>query len=142
MAKKKVNTTRNTQSVSRLGVSASDGQVQYMAMVSPGLPITVMRLEDCFAILPNFGMGDMVLKIPELDLCIAFDASSYVIAGDVSFLIGPAVVFRTDEHGDDIPVEVGDIYRLQELYGENITELCYDGISIPALRLEGGVIHV
>lgn len=142
MNKEKVSTVKNTQPVTRLGASVSEEPPMYMAMVSPGMPITVMRLEDCFAILPSFGMSDMVLEIPEWDLNIAFDAGSYVKAGDDSFLIGPAVVYRIDEFGDDMPVAVEDIYHLQELYVDHITTLCYDSIELPALRLEGGIIHV
>lgn len=141
MSKKKIYIVQNTQSVSRLGVSICSEPTKYMTMVSPGMPITVMRLEDCFAILPNFGMGDMVLEIPELDLNIAFDPNSYVKIGEVSFLIGPAVVYRTDESGDDIPVTIQDIHQLQEKYSENITSLLFDGIEIPVLRLEGGIIR-
>lgn len=142
MNKKKVNTCKNTLPVTWQGVAVCEEPPLYMAMVSPGMPITVMRLEDCFAILPNFGMGDTVLEIPELDLNIAFDAASYVKVGDESFLIGPAVVYRTNVLGEDMPIAVEDIYHLQELYAQNISTLCYDSIEIPALRLEGGIIHV
>lgn len=141
MSKKKIYIVQNTQSVSRLGVSICSEPTKYMTMVSPGMPINVMRLEDCFAILPNFGMGDMVLEIPELDLNIAFDPSSYVKIGEVSFLIGPSVVYRTDESGDDIPVTIQDIHQLQEKYSENITSLLIDVVEIPALRLEGGIVR-
>lgn len=141
MSKNEVYIVNHTQSDSRLGTSICSEQTKYLTIVSPGLPITVMRLEDCFAILPNFGIDDVIMKIPELDLIIAFDDSSYVKFGESSFLIGPSVVYRTDEWGNDIPITVRDIYRLQEKYTGSITTLWFDGIEIPALRLEGGIIH-
>ncbi len=108
----------------------------YYAMLAPELPITAMNLEECFTAVPCFGCDDLVIDFPGTGLKIGTDRHAIVETNDKCFLIGPGIVFRTDESGKDIPITVDDIHMLQSLMVHKHATLHAGKYNISAIQLD------
>lgn len=107
----------------------------FYAMLAPEMPITVMDLEECFLVVPNFGIDDVVIELPINGLRIGTACHAIVETSDSKFLIGPAIIYRTSKSGQDVPITVQDIYALQSMVAERTAILHCGKYNIPAIKL-------
>lgn len=108
----------------------------YYAMLAPELPVTVMDLEECFTVVPCFGIDDLVIDFPGSGLKISAYAFSVIEADEKRYLIGPSIVFRSGANGEDAPITVEDIHILQVLMVYKSTILHCGEYDVPAIELD------
>ncbi|MBR6172986.1 MAG: hypothetical protein IKQ49_07415 [Eubacterium sp.] len=112
-----------------------DGQVPYMIAVTPGEQMKVISRDDAEEYLPCFGEDDVIELAPETDFVISYDRQLLFKVGDQKYLDGPALIYKVDDEGEIITLDVAEIYEIQGMLERRTLMVTEDGDEMPVLSL-------
>ena len=112
-----------------------DGQEPYMIAVTPGEQMKVIAMDDAEEYLPCFGEDDVIELAPDTDLVISYDRQFLFKVGDQKYLDGPALIYKVDDEGEVITLDVADIYEIQSMLEKRTLLVTEDDDEMPVLSL-------
>lgn len=112
-----------------------NGQVPYMIAVTPGEQMKVIAMDDAEEYLPCFGEDDVIELAPDTDFVISYDRQFLFKVGDQKYLDGPALIYKVDDEGEVITLDVADIYEIQSMLGKRTLLVTEDDDEMPVLSL-------
>lgn len=112
-----------------------NGQVPYMIAFTPGEPMKVITRDEAEEYLPCFGEDDVIELAPDTDLIISYDRQLLFKIGYQKYLDGPALIYKVNDEGKIITLNVADIYKIQEMLELRTLLVTEDGDEMPVLSL-------
>jgi hypothetical protein len=83
---------------------------------------------DCLEVVSDDGL--------DIDgLTIVFDGSRVLCLGKERYLLGPVIVYKTDEDGDGVSLSAEDVIAAVVYFADHTVTLCADGKDFPAFHI-------
>ena len=83
---------------------------------------------DCLEVVSDDGL--------DVDgLTIVFDGSRVLCLGKERYLLGPVIVYKTDEDGDGVSLSAEDVIAAVVYFADHTVTLCADGKDFPAFHI-------
>lgn len=118
-----------------------EAEVDSIVMVMrPDKTPEVMLETECWDEVESRGNYDCleVVSDDELDvegLTIVFDGSRILRLGRERYLLGPVIVYKTDEDGDGVSLSAEDVIAAVVYFADHTVTLCADGKDFPAFHI-------
>ncbi len=118
-----------------------EAEVDSIVMVMrPDKTPEVMLETECWDEVESRGNYDCleVVSDDELDvegLTIVFDGSRILRLGRERYLLGPVIVYKTDEDGDGVSLSAEDVIAAVVYFADHTVTLCADGRDFPAFHI-------
>lgn len=118
-----------------------EAEVDSIVMVMrPDKTPEVMLETECWDEVESRGNYDCleVVSDDELDvegLTIVFDGSRILHLGRERYLLGPVIVYKTDEDGDGVSLSAEDVIAAVVYFADHTVTLCADGKDFPAFHI-------
>ena len=77
----------------------------------------------------------MIELAPETDFVISYDRQLLFKVGDQKYLDGPALIYKVDDEGEIITLDVAEIYEIQGMLERRTLMVTEDGDEMPVLSL-------
>lgn len=121
-------------------VTPEDEVDSIVMVMRPDKTPEVMLETECWDEVESRGNYDCleVVSDDELDvegLTIVFDGSRILRLGRERYLLGPVIVYKTDEDGDGVSLSAEDVIAAVVYFADHTVTLCADGKDFPAFHI-------
>lgn len=120
---------------------AADQDIDSIVMVLyPGQPPKIMTESECYDAVERHGSFCSALTMDAPDICAyglkaAYDPRTVLPVGSESYLIGPVIIYASDENSDSISLDAEEVMAAIVYFTGHTVTLCADGADLPAFRL-------
>ena len=121
-------------------VTPEDEVDSIVMVMRPDKTPEVMLETQCWEKVESCGSYDRlkVVSDDELDvdgLTIVFDGNRVLSLGKERYLLGPVIVYKTDEDGDGVSLSAEDVIAAVVYFADHTVTLCADGRDFPAFHI-------
>lgn len=120
---------------------AEDADIDSIVVVMyPGKPPKVMTESECYDMVESRGTFCSGFTIDDPGICAyglkaVYDPRTLLPLGSDCYIIGPVIVYASDENGDSISLDAEEVMAAIVHFAEHTVTLCADGADLPAFRM-------
>ncbi len=121
-------------------VTPEAGMDPIVMVMRPGKTPEVMQEAQCWEEVESRGNYDCLEVVSDggLDvsgLAVVYDGSRVLDLGRERYLLGPVIVYKSDEDGDGVSLSAEDVIAAVVYFADHTVTLCADGEDFPAFHI-------